>query len=313
MAAWAWVPDKGEGGDDIQSRVFQEYMEVLLEGIRGKNFVYNGCVVTGGADMTPAVSAGMVISNGKKFIVAAGDVTIGNGHATLPRIDLIVVDSSGTKQVRAGTAATDPKPPARSANDVVLASVFVPINETTAIADSEITDIAVRVDYRPLFFSLQAADEHSVSTVACTKVTGMDCYLEPGTYSFLYTVRWQGAATTTGVHFAINHTGTAAVYAATLKQAESTTAASTGAASQAGYAVTNAKLISGSGARTKATTAANLGTSISNDSAGGDMLVEISGYIIVTAAGNLELWHGSEVAAATTVKEGTGLLLARAA
>lgn len=311
MPAWS-IPDKGEGVDDIQARVFQEYMDVLVDGLRGINYVYNGCAVTGSANMLIPVSAGMVISNGKRFIVAAANATIGTADATNPRLDLVVITSAGAIAVRAGTAAASPKPPVRTANDVVLAVVFVPANDTV-IASNQITDLRALRDYQPFFCSLAAADEHTIGTVACTEVTGIEVYLEPGVYNFRYVIRYQSAATTTGIHFAINHTGTAAVYAATMMAAESTTAASTGAATQAGYLVTAMRLMGVSSARAKATTAANLGATISADAANSDMLCEITGYIIVTAAGNLELWHGSEVAANTTVKEGTSLFLMRAA
>lgn len=312
MPGWTH-PDKGEGlSGDIQSRIFQEDMDVLVEATRGLNFVYNGCAVTGGADMTPAVATGMVISNGVHFIVTAGDVTISAAHATLPRIDYIVVTSAGAKAVRTGTAATNPKPPVRTANDVVLYRVDVPAAVTT-IPDTHLTDLRCLRDFQPLRVSLSAANEHTIGTVACTEVTGLEVYLEPGTYIFRYVIRHQAAATTTGIHFAINHTGTAAVFAATMYNAESTTAASTGAQSQAGYLVTAMRLLGASSTRTKATTAANLGATISADAANADLLSIIEGYIIVTAAGNLELWHGSEVAANTTVKQGSALLLDRVA
>jgi len=136
------LPDKGEGDSNIQSIFFQEYLEVLVAGIDGRDCVLSGCAITGGADMTPAVAKGAVLSNGVLFAVAAGDVTIGAADATNPRIDLIVVNSSGTKAVRAGTAAAVPKPPARSANDVVLGAVYVPANdtsiETTKVADMRV-------------------------------------------------------------------------------------------------------------------------------------------------------------------------------
>ena len=128
--AWT-IPDKGEGDNDLQSILFQEYLDILVAGIQGIDCVLFGCAVTGGADMTPAVAKGAVLSNGVMFAVTAGDVTIGTADATNPRIDLIVVDSSGAKQVRAGTAAASPKPPARSANDVVLAAVYVPAADTS--------------------------------------------------------------------------------------------------------------------------------------------------------------------------------------
>lgn len=143
--AWT-IPDKGEGDNDIQSILFQEDLEVLVAGLSGLDCVLSGLAVTGGADMTPAVAKGSVLSNGVMFAVAAADVTIGAADGTNPRIDLIVVNSSGALAVRAGTAAAAPKPPARTANDVVIASVYVPANDT-AIATTQIKDRRVFPQY----------------------------------------------------------------------------------------------------------------------------------------------------------------------
>lgn len=133
------IPDKGEGDNDLQSILFQESLDVLVAGLSGVDCVVSGCAVTGGADMTPAVASGVVISNGVWFSVTGADVTISTADATNPRLDLIVVNSSGALAVRAGTPAAAPKPPARTANDVVLALVYVPASDTT-IATTQITD-----------------------------------------------------------------------------------------------------------------------------------------------------------------------------
>jgi hypothetical protein len=125
------IPDKGEGDNDIQSILFQEYLDVLVAGLAGIDCVLSGLVVTGGADMTPAVAKGAVLSNKIMYAVAAADVTITAADATNPRIDLIVVTSAGALAVRAGTPAASPKPPARTANDVVIAAVYVPANDTS--------------------------------------------------------------------------------------------------------------------------------------------------------------------------------------
>lgn len=139
--AWT-IPDKGEGDNDLQSILFQEYLEVLVDGINGLNCVVSGCAVTGGADMTPEVAKGAVLSNGTLFAVAASTVAIGAADATNPRIDLVVVTSAGALTVRAGTASASPKPPARTANDVVLAAVYVPAGDTS-IETTKITDLRV--------------------------------------------------------------------------------------------------------------------------------------------------------------------------
>lgn len=143
------IPDKGEGDNDIQSVVFQEYLEVLQEGISGKNCVLSGLAVTGGADMTPAVAKGAVLSNSIMYAVAAADVTITTADSTNPRIDLIVVNSSGALAVRAGTPAANPKPPARTANDVVIAAVYVPASDTS-IETSKCVDMRVLREVGPL-------------------------------------------------------------------------------------------------------------------------------------------------------------------
>lgn len=133
------IPDKGEGSNDRQSLLFQEDLDIVVAGITGVDCVLSGLAVTGGADMTPAVAKGAVLSNRTMFAVAAADVTISAADATNPRIDLIVVNSSGALAVRTGTPAANPKPAARSANDVVIAMVDVPANDT-AIATTQITD-----------------------------------------------------------------------------------------------------------------------------------------------------------------------------
>lgn len=136
------IPDKGEGDNDIQSILFQEYLEVLVDGIRKNNCVLSGLAITGGADMTPAIAKGAVLTNGVMYAIAAADVTITAADATNPRIDLVVVTSGGALAVRAGTPAAAPKPPARTANDVVLWAVYVPANDT-AIATSQCVDMRV--------------------------------------------------------------------------------------------------------------------------------------------------------------------------
>ena len=143
------IPDKGEGDANIQSVWFGEYISVLVDGINGKNCVLSGLAITGGADMTPAVAKGAVLSNGIMYAVAAADVTIGTADGTNPRIDLVVVNSSGALAVRAGTAAANPKPPARSSNDVVIGAVYVPASDTS-IGASQITDLRVMRELGPI-------------------------------------------------------------------------------------------------------------------------------------------------------------------
>lgn len=118
----------------------QTDINALVAGIGGDGVV-SGCAVTAQStpDMTVAVAAGVARVNGANVTVSAGNVTITTANATNPRIDLIVVNSSGTKSATAGTAAANPKAPDIPASSVLLAMVYVPANQTT-ITNSLITD-----------------------------------------------------------------------------------------------------------------------------------------------------------------------------
>jgi len=104
--------------------------------------VLSGGVVTaqGSPDGTVAMAKAGTLTNGILKAVAAANVTVGNGHATLGRLDLIVTDSAGAKQCRAGTAALHPVPPTKSANDVIHAVVYRAPASTTVVA-GDITDV----------------------------------------------------------------------------------------------------------------------------------------------------------------------------
>lgn len=163
------IPDKGEGDSDIQARCFQEYLEVLVEGVSGLNCVLSGLVVTGGADMTPAVAKGSVLSAGIMYAVAAADVTVTAADGSNPRLDLIVVTSAGALAVRAGTAAAAPKPPARTANDVVIAVVYIPASDTT-IATSQIKDLRMLRERGPICIYKTTTAETTNTTAAAIDI-----------------------------------------------------------------------------------------------------------------------------------------------
>lgn len=150
--------------------------------------------------------------------------------------------------------------------------------------------------------------DQSNSTTTLTELTGMSLTTGTGTFFFRYMVLYQAAATTTGVRFSVNHTGTVSFFVANWHVVDNTATASTAAADQDAVAST-AQVYSAYAARAKATT--GWGTTISVDTANSDMLAVVEGLCGVTADGDIELWHGSEVAAASTVKAGSSLVLIR--
>ena len=161
------LPDKGAGASDIQSIMFGVYLKALWAGVEGVDCVLAGCAVTaqGSPDMTVAVAKGAVLSNGVLKAVTAGNATITTADSTNPRIDLVVVNSSGTKAVRAGTPAASPAPPALTANDVLLAVVYVPASDTT-ISTNQISDLRVMRTQGPITIYKTTVAETTNTTLA---------------------------------------------------------------------------------------------------------------------------------------------------
>lgn len=155
-----------------------------------------------------------------------------------------------------------------------------------------------------------ASDAAANATATGVEITGLEVASLPvGKYLFKYWIRYLSSVTTTGVKFGVNFTGTQTAFAAWITWQESTTAGSTGAASGA---AAGGRLKAGGSARALSTTAPNLGPSASVDVIDVDMFCVVEGIIIVTVAGNLELWHASETANSTTVKAGSTLVLTKA-
>lgn len=99
--------------------------------------VISGCAVTaqGTPDGTVAVAAGRIAVLGIEIDVTAGNLAVGNGHATLDRRDIIVVSNAAVKSVVAGVAAASPVKPAIPANSVLLAEVYVPATDNIVNAN----------------------------------------------------------------------------------------------------------------------------------------------------------------------------------
>jgi hypothetical protein len=134
------IPNEVGAGDAKQSAFDQHDFTIIAEAARG-NGVISGCAVTaqGTPDMTVAVAVGLVQNGSTTLAVTAGNVTVGAADGSNPRFDLIVADSTGAKQCRAGTAAASPVFPTPSAGDIVLAAIFVPTSDTD-IDSNQIVD-----------------------------------------------------------------------------------------------------------------------------------------------------------------------------
>lgn len=154
------------------------------------------------------------------------------------------------------------------------------------------------------------SDAASNTTTTTAKITGLDLTLPAGTYQFRYAIRYQAAATTTGVKFDVNHSGTVSTFVWNQQWVSALSTASDANADQDVVTAT-AGLLNAFASRAKGT--AGRGVTLSVDTANADMLAIIEGLFVSSTSGNLELYHGSEVAAASTVKAGSSVFALRVA
>jgi hypothetical protein len=158
---------------------------------------------------------------------------------------------------------------------------------------------------------LQTSD-HAISSTTATEITSLQFgSVQPGTYFLQYVLRCQSATTTVGVKLGINFTGTAASPVLTVRYGSTGTTAATGVADDVANVLTGS-LVESRASQTYTTTAPDLGPNTGFGATNSNVLFIVEGSLIVTAAGDIEIWHGSETGTSTTVKAGSMGILTRA-
>lgn len=154
-------------------------------------------------------------------------------------------------------------------------------------------------------------DAPANATTTGVEISGLQLdQVGAGIYIAEWFLIYQSAAATTGVKFGVNHTGTSTM-TTTLQIATTGTTAVTAVHDQV---TTTTPTIMGSNAtRSKTTTAPDLGPWTDVDTLNANLQVYIYSNVVVTAIGDLELWHASEVAASSTVKTGSCVRLTKCA
>ena len=130
----------------------------------------------------------------------------------------------------------------------------------------------------------------------------------PGLYQFKYVVRYQSAATTTGIGLAVDHTQASNYFVSSFWFVSTGGTAATGVADQVS-ATTAGQMVEGKSERVKGTVTS---TTTGVDTQNADMLAVMEGLIDVSTSGDLILEFRSEVAASqVTIKSGTSLILTK--
>lgn len=206
----------------------------------------------------------------------------------------------------------DTKISALSAAAAALTTHELAVNESAASKKVTLAQIKTLLQTLGMPRVTQLTSQHSVSATTPTKVTGLDMTIEAGTYTFNYSIIERSATITVAPQYNFNFTGTTtkarwwfqyADLSATLLAAIGTVAHNV-TTTTLGFQMAQAE-------DTEATTAVGnmhpFATTNAVQATATDLLVKITGLIVVSDSGNLELWHGSETATATTAEAGTAI------
>lgn len=221
-------------------------------------------------------------------------------------------------------------PDSRITDLTALAGTAIAVGDTIEIVDvSNTTDNAAGSSRKTTLGDIATAlsagiglprvkrlnTDHSLASTTGTEVTDLSMTLEPGTYVVDYYLIVQSSATATSPLLGLNFTGTAAVRSFIFMFADATSAITAELHTMDDEGVNTFGYISGRATRTFTTTAPNLGSTatLAVATANTDTPVRITGLLIVTASGDLELWHSSETAASTVVETGSSLVVVRTA
>lgn len=152
------IPNYGTASYKDQAEPDSVDFDILASSISGNGVIF-GCLVTAQAspNMTVVVSAGTVTIGGTVTAVSAGTVTITTADSTNPRFDLIRANSGGSLSALAGTASSNPVFPVPSSTDIVLASVYIPANNT-AISSTQVIDKRLLINPKVVYSATAPTD-----------------------------------------------------------------------------------------------------------------------------------------------------------
>jgi hypothetical protein len=261
------------------------------------------------ATLNPSVDWGVSVNaysnsaSGPSIVLSKSRNATFGSHTALSLLDsmcsILTYGSDGTNYVYAGGLI--------SVVDGTVSAGVVPSNWQQQWTDG--TGV-LRTNYLPKTAYLSS--QHSVSTIAPTEVAGLPMLgLSAGTYNFTYYLIGRTATATVGLNFAVNFTGTATRIVYVLTWIDASATATTGVISSTVNAAAGVT-VGGSASIAKGTTTATVSTGTGGaTSANTDFFLKIEGILVASTSGDLELWHGSETATATSLEVGSSVVVMR--
>jgi len=206
----------------------------------------------------------------------------------------------------------DTKISALVAASVAAVANELAINEAGTSKKISVTQLVTLLQTLGMPRVTRLTSQHANSTTSGTIVTDLTQTLEVGTFAFDYRLIVRSATATVSPLYGVQFLGTGAPkmwmqYAdasATLLAALNT--ADNDSTIALGFAMAQAKDV-------KSAAAPNMGHAGGVGAINTDIMIQITGIMVVTASGDLQLYHASETATATSIEVGSSLIVHRTA
>ena len=193
----------------------------------------------------------------------------------------------------------DTKISALTAATAAAAANELAINEAGASKKVTLTQVQTLLQTLGMPVVVHLGSNYTNATTTGTEVTALQFTgLVAGTYHVKWILFMQSAATTTSPKFGVNYTGTVTRMSAHARFPSAGVTAATGQIEDVNNPTTGA-IWAYSASTSKTTTAPDLGPWTGVVAANTNCQIHIEALLVVSDAGDLELWAGSEVATST--------------
>lgn len=143
-----------------------------------------------------------------------------------------------------------------------------------------------------LLVAALASDQADITGTGLVEITGLTKTVGVGTWRFSFAMIYQTTATTTGVEFVVDHTGTDTAFVSNARFGSTGGAAATGIADQVGVG-TAAGIME---VKTQRTAGSRPGVTIGVDTINANCLMIVEGVIRVSVSGDLKILMAAELA-----------------
>ncbi len=178
MAINRFIPNTADVAADRKESAWPDALHFdVIKAAYDLNGILDGCAISDGSTgLEVDIAVGCVVIDGVAKTVAAQTVTLAAAHATLPRLDLMTVNTSGTLVANTGTPLAVPVYVAIPPSEVVVGTVLVAAT-ATALTDDDINNTQINLNRQAFTMNrstslVNISDDNVEKTLASYTIPG---------------------------------------------------------------------------------------------------------------------------------------------